>query len=57
MVVVEVLADGIADGPAPGVGAESVGVFVLGKMNGLGESLWFGREFARDRRGCGRSEA
>jgi hypothetical protein len=37
--VVEVLADGIADGPAPGVGAEGVDVFLLGKMDGLGESL------------------
>ena len=39
LVVVEILADGIADGPAPRVGAEGVGVFVLGKMDGLGESL------------------
>src|SRR5216684_4895257 len=31
--------DGIADGPAPGVGAEGIGVLVLGKMDGLGESL------------------
>ena len=37
--VVEVLADGIADGLAPGVGTEGVDVFVLGKMDGLGESL------------------
>src|SRR5712692_8422951 len=37
--VVEVLADGIADGFAPGVGAEGVDVLVLGKMDGLGESL------------------
>ena len=37
--VVEVLADRIADGPAPGVVAEGVGVFVLGKTDGLGESL------------------
>jgi len=37
--VVEVLADGIADGPAPRVGAEGVDVFLLGKMDGLGESL------------------
>ncbi len=37
--MVEVLVDGIADGPAPGIGAEGVGVFVLGKMDGLGESL------------------
>jgi len=33
------LVDGIADGPAPGVGAEGVDVLVLGKMDGLGESL------------------
>jgi hypothetical protein len=39
LAVVEVLADGIADGAAPGVGAEGVGVLVLGKMDGLGESL------------------
>jgi len=31
--------DGIADGLAPGVGAEGVDVLVLGKMDGLGESL------------------
>jgi hypothetical protein len=37
--VVEVLLDGIADGLAPGVGAESVDVLVLGEMDGLGESL------------------
>jgi len=37
--VVEVLVDGIADGPAPGIGAEGVNVLVLGKMDGLGESL------------------
>ena len=37
--VVKVLADGIADGFAPPVGAEGVGVFMLGKMDGLGESL------------------
>jgi len=37
--VVEVLVDGIADGPAPRVVAEGVGVLVLGKMDGLGESL------------------
>ena len=37
--VVEVLADGIADGPAPGIGAEGVDVFLLGKMDGLDESL------------------
>jgi len=37
--VVEVLVDGIADGLAPGVVAEGVGIFVLGKMDGLGESL------------------
>src|SRR5260370_40604885 len=29
--VVEVLVDGIADGPAPGIGAEGVNVLVLGK--------------------------
>jgi len=37
--VVEVLADGIADGSSPGVGAEGVDVLVLGTMDGLGESL------------------
>ena len=37
--MVEVLADGIADGLAPGVGAEGVDVLVLGKRDGLGESL------------------
>src|SRR6266852_9833141 len=37
--VVEVLADGIADGPAPGIGAEGVGGFLVGKRDGLGESL------------------
>ena len=31
------MADGIADGLAPRVVAEGVGVFVLGKMDGLGE--------------------
>ena len=36
---VEVLADGIADGLAPRVGAEGLDVFLLGKMDGLGESL------------------
>ena len=39
MAMVEVLADGIADGLAPGVGAEGVDVLVLGKRDGLGESL------------------
>ncbi len=39
MAVIEVLTDGIADGPAPRVVAEGAGVFVLGKMDGLGESL------------------
>jgi len=33
------LADGIADGAAPPVGAEGVDVLVLGKMDGLGEGL------------------
>jgi hypothetical protein len=37
--MVEVLADGIADGPAPPVGAEGVDVLVLGKMDGLDEGL------------------
>ena len=37
--VIEVLTDGIADGPAPGIGAEGVDVLVLGKMDGLGQSL------------------
>ena len=35
--IIEVLVDGIADGLAPRVVAEGVGVFVLGKMDGLGE--------------------
>ena len=39
LAVVEVLADGIADGSAPGVGAEGVDVLVLGKMDGLDEGL------------------
>ena len=34
-----VVVDGIADGLAPGVGAESVDVFVLGEVDGLHESL------------------
>ena len=33
------MVNGIANGLAPRVGAEGVGVFVLGKMDGLGESL------------------
>src|SRR5260370_32565340 len=37
--VVVVVVDGVADGLAPGVGAESVDVFVLGDVNGLQESL------------------
>jgi len=37
--IIEVLADGIADGPAPRVVAEGVGVFMLGKMDGLNEGL------------------
>jgi len=44
------LADGIADGPAPRVGAEGVGVFVLGKMDGLGKSL---REIGEGAGGAG----
>jgi hypothetical protein len=39
MAVVEVLADGVADGVAPGLGAESADVFVLGEMEGLDEGL------------------
>ena len=39
MAIIEVLADGIADGPAPPVGAEGVDVLVLGKMDGLNEGL------------------
>ncbi len=39
MEVIEVLVDGLADGPTPGAGAEGVDVFVLSKMDGLGESL------------------
>ncbi len=35
----EVLVDGVADGVAPIGGAKGVDVLVLGKMNGLGESL------------------
>jgi len=31
--------DGIADGLAPGVGAEGVDIFVLGKVDGLNEGL------------------
>jgi len=38
VVVVEVLVDGIADGFTP-VGAEGVDIFLLGKMDGLGESV------------------
>jgi len=34
-----VAVDGVADGFAPGVGAESVDVFVLGEVDGLHESL------------------
>ena len=49
--IVEVLADGIADGLAPRVGAEGVDVLVLGKMYGLEEGLGEIGE------GCGRSEA
>jgi len=37
--VVVVVVDGIADGFAPAVGAEGVGVFVLGDVDGLHESL------------------
>src|SRR6266851_9279613 len=37
--VVVVVVDGVADGLAPGVGAESVDVFVLGEVDGLQESL------------------
>jgi hypothetical protein len=37
--VVEVLADEIADGSAPGVGAESLDVPVFSKMDGLDEGL------------------
>ena len=37
--VVVVAVDGIADGFAPAVGAEGVGVFVLGDVDGLHESL------------------
>src|SRR5216683_5269894 len=37
--VVAVAVDGVADGLAPGVGAESVDVFVLGEVDGLHESL------------------
>jgi hypothetical protein len=34
-----VVVDGVADGLAPGVGAEGVDVFVLGEVDGLQESL------------------
>src|SRR5260370_39242755 len=37
--VVVVVVDGVADGLAPGVGAESVDVFVLGEVNSLHERL------------------
>lgn len=37
--VVLVVVDGVADGFAPGVGAESLAVFVLGHVDGLHESL------------------
>jgi hypothetical protein len=37
--VVVVVVDGVADGLAPGVGAESVDVFVLREVDGLHESL------------------
>jgi len=37
--VVVVVVDGVADGLAPGVGAEGVDVFMLGEMNGLQEGL------------------
>ncbi len=49
--MVEVLADGIADGLAPGVGAEGVDVLVLGKRDGLGESLGEIGEGVRAERG------
>jgi hypothetical protein len=39
VLVVEVLVDRIADGAAPGVGAEGVDVLVLGEMDGLDEGL------------------
>src|SRR5260370_42301149 len=38
--------DGVADGLAPGVGAEGVDVFMLGEMNGLQEGLGQGCEGA-----------
>jgi hypothetical protein len=37
--VVVVAVDGVADGFAPGIGVEGVGVFVLGDVDGLQESL------------------
>jgi hypothetical protein len=37
--VVVVASDGVADGLAPAVGAESVDVFVLGEVDGLQEGL------------------
>ena len=48
--IFEVLVDGIADGPAPPVGAEGVDVFLLGKMDGLDEGL---REIGDGARGAG----
>jgi len=37
--VAVVAVDGVADGLAPGIGAESLAVFVLGDVNGLQERL------------------
>jgi hypothetical protein len=37
--VVEIGLDGIADGFAPTIGAEGIGVFVLSEVNGLYEGL------------------
>ena len=37
--VVEVVVDGVADGFAPAVVAEGIGVFMLGDVDGLQESL------------------
>ena len=37
--VIVVAVDGIADGLAPGIGAEGLTIFVLGDVDGLHESL------------------
>jgi hypothetical protein len=37
--VVVVVVDGVADGVAPGIGAEGLTIFVLGDVDGLHQSL------------------